>query len=378
MPLAVILILILSATSGKAVVPALTADAVRSRLERDLNELPEILARDPTGRMAQQHLNRQRVAIDVIQPYIYTIPGALHEDPPGRSALVSQIEGWLAPFEPTLVAMLSATARDNIAPNAAVQVLFFAKPSDHLKDALLTVARDPMTNPQMAGEAYEALFMLELDDQRVRNEVIEQIGKRDELHTRAELGKALLVSASTRWAMEEMLPLYRQYLSVPYRSENYPKRGGKQRLLGDYDMAIRGLKAFGELGQPLAQLLKARLSELDPSENSDLINSFNETIMMVEGKCNPKPAVSWKGKLLGVSKKAWPRWIANHNTTQMTASTSAVTPSSISLHQSGAMERTERTPESRDDRVALRLLMWGMVIAVAFGLLFFLFRSRKK
>ena len=285
-------------------------DHVRARIENVLGQLPSMLASDPSGLSAQVFANREGLPLDTIQPYFYGIRGALHENPPGRQARIEEVEGWLAPFEPVLVAVLEASSRSNEAPNAVATILEFTRPTPTLRTALLRIARDPKTDTQKASEAYETLFMLELDDAEVRQEVVAKIAWRDDLLSRAELGMTLLVSGSSRWGLVELEPLYREFLSVPFKPTNYPPRGGRVKLEHQYDVAIRGLKAFGTRAAPFADLLKARLAEMDPAQDADLINSCKETIMMVEGKCNPMPVVSWKGAFLGVSRQAYPEWVA--------------------------------------------------------------------
>ena len=293
-------------------VPILSPFWVRHRIESNLNELPGMLRKDPSGREAEIYLNNKRLPINVIQPYLYTVKGPLHEDPPGRRELVTQVEDWLAPYEASLIEVMKASARDNMAPNAATAVLSFSRPSGSVKSALLAVARNPGADYQKAESAYETLFMLQMDDAAVRNEIVQSISWRDELSDRADLASLLLVSASTRWGLEEMLPVYERFLKVSLRPENFPKRGGRQRLLTDYRIATVGLKAFGETAIALAPLLKARLNEMDPSSDSREIRSGKEALEILEGRRMPAVRVSWKGRLLGISKKAYPDWLAKH------------------------------------------------------------------
>lgn len=221
---------------------------VKDRLDTVLKELPSKLSADPTGWSAQVFLNRERLIIDTIQPYFYSASGALHESSPAREERVKRVEAWLEPYEPSLLALANSAAITSDVPNAAVSLLAFSKPSTTLRDALLAIARDPETNNQKASEAYNAVFMLGLDDGELRQEIMEIINSRDELHTRAHLAKELLQLGSSRWAMVELENLYRQFLSIPFDPENYPKRGGRSQLRAQYDIAIRGLKAFGVLG----------------------------------------------------------------------------------------------------------------------------------
>lgn len=281
---------------------------VKGRVEQVMGSVGRLMESDPSALQAQTELNRSRLVIDLIQPYFYGISGALHENPPGRQERIVEVESLLAPYESTLLRMLSSSARDSRSPNAAAQLLAFCKPSPSIRNGLLSVARDPLTDPQKAGEAYETLFMLELDDAQVRQEVVEKIAWRDERHTRASLASDLLMRGATRWALEELREKYKQFLSIPFNSANYPKRGGRARLRGDYGIAVRGLKAFGMSGKEFVPLLEARQAELDPNEDSDLISSCTETLLMLQGEAPPRPVCNWKGSLLGVSKVSYPEW----------------------------------------------------------------------
>ncbi len=337
------------------------ADQVKARIDLVLKQLPLLLTSDPTGRSAQNYVNRERLIVDTIQTYFYAIPGAIHESSPARAERIRQVETWLAPFESTLIEVIDASARDNEAPNAVASLLAFAKPTPSLRAALLKIARDSKTDTQKATEAYNTLFMLALDDAAVRREVREKVEWRDELHTRAELAAGLLLHGSSRWGLPEFEDLYRDFLSVPYKAENYPARGGRSKLQNQYDIAIRGLKAFGTLGASFGDLLKARLAEMDPVEDADLINSCKETILMVEGKCNPKPLVNWKGVFLGVSSKAYPAWQAGHKASAtLSPRPNAAAPSLESPTEGKITKDKEASSQPGDDT----LTRWGIIIVL--------------
>ena len=315
---------IIGACAARAAFPLASGDQVKARIDLVLKQLPEMLTGDPTGRAAQEFVNREGLINNTILPYFYAIPGALHETSPAREARVHQVESWLASFESILIGVMRATARDNQASNAVADLLFFSKPTPVVRDALLEIFRDPKSNTQKASEACHTLFMLRLDDAEIRKEVRQKIEWRDDFHTRAELAASLLRDGSSLWGMCELEDLYRNFLSVPFKPENYPKRGDRAKLQHHYDVAVRGLKAFGTLGGSFAELLKARRAEMNSSEDADLINSCEETILMVEGQCNPKPLVNWKGELLGVSRIAYPAWISKQKAAKATVPKSAL------------------------------------------------------
>jgi hypothetical protein len=355
-----------------------TADQVKARIDAVLKQLPSLLTSDPTGRSAQEFFNRSRLIDYTIQGYFYGIPGALHESSPAREQRIRQVEAWLAPFEPVLISVVEATARDNEATNAVATLLAFSKPTQTLHTALLKVARDNQTDTQKAAEAYNTLFMLAIDDAEIRKEVREKIDWRDEFHTRADLAANLLHYGSSYWAMPELEDLYHSFLSMPYTPGNYPARGGRSKLQNQYDIAIRGLKAFGTLGAPFADLLKARLAEMDPVEDTDLINSCKETILMVEGKCNPKPIVNWKGIFLGVSSKAYPAWLAVRKPSATSSpSPDAAPPSLASPALGNITKEKEATPQSGDATSTPWSILVVLVVA-ALGLLWLLWLLSKR
>lgn len=70
----------------------LSSDPVKNRIEVVLKQLPLKLTADPSGRSAQEFINRERLVIDTIQPYFYAVHGALHETSPAREERVKQVE----------------------------------------------------------------------------------------------------------------------------------------------------------------------------------------------------------------------------------------------------------------------------------------------
>jgi hypothetical protein len=119
----------------------------------------------------------------------------------------------------------------------------------------------------------------------------------------------------TRWTLGEAEPFYAEFLSVTYKPENFPQRGGKAALSSQYAMAASGLMAYGVRGAKYAEMLKARLAELGSDPDGDARNTaviLGEAIPIVEGRVNPKPITNYKGQLLGISQVAWPEWQAAH------------------------------------------------------------------
>lgn len=325
-------------------------DQVKRRMEGVLQQLPAKLSADSTGRTAQDYVNRERLIINTIQPFFYSTPGDLHQSSPARERMVTQVESWLVPFQDTLLAVAVASASSGEAPNAVMSLLAFAKPTNEVRSALLSIARDPESDPQKASEAYDAVFMLELDDATIRREVLDKIGWRDERHTRADLAANLLTAGSSRWGMVELQDLYREFLSLPFKPENYPQRGGRGKLTSQYDIAIRGLKAFGIQGESFGDLLRARLAEMDPSQDTDLMNSCRETMLMIEGKCNPMPVVTWKGHFMGVSKQSYPAWAAGNKPARRISPDPGSSSHSLGSTDAARVDNQEAKPADADTR----------------------------
>jgi len=100
---------------------------------------------------------------------------------------------------------------------------------------------------------------------------------------------------------------------------------------------------------------------------------------MVEGKCNPKPVVSWKGVLLGVSSKAYPAWLAEHKPSA-TASSSpdTVLPSPPPRTPGKPNNGAEKSTQSTDDASSAPWAGWVVMIAAAIGFLGLVLKRRTK
>lgn len=130
-----ILSLVLMVTAGWAVViPKLSPDEVEGQIREVLTELRSSLAEDPAGEDAEKYLNRARLPIDAIQPYFYGVPGALHQHSLAREARVAEVESWVSEYESELLEVLKVSARSNSPTNAAVRILYFARPTSAVRD----------------------------------------------------------------------------------------------------------------------------------------------------------------------------------------------------------------------------------------------------
>lgn len=377
-----ILLVVVIGIKGLAAVPSdFSADTVRTHIQHALAPVAQLLHEDPSGGSAQIYLNNQRLIVDVIQPYFYNSGlGELSRKSPIRDARVTEVEAWLAPYQSILIAATERSATQTSFPNAAVDLLKFARPSETLKSALQEVAHSTVTKPDRAVDAYNALFMLQLDDPKIRNEVLNFISWRGERSVRAGLGKQLLQSAANRWGMIEMESLYRDFLSIAYKPDNYPAVGGRGALLAQYRAAIAGLAAFGTDAKSFTDLIKARIAEmnLEDGDEANFIRRANESLEILEGKRVPTIAINWKGQLLGVSKRTYPQWLSQQSPM------SGTPPSS---HLVAGVEKDSKTPgvaqspaiASDESPVSKpsRWWPWGMGGVLLLTLVVFLARKSK-
>ncbi len=283
---------------------------VKGRIDEVLKPLESLLVSDPSGLAAQEHLNKEWLPSHVFQPYFYEVQETLYEASPGRDERVRKVEQWMAPYEQSMINVLLACQSNWEGPDAVVDYLKFAAPTPELRDALLSVARNPEALPMHATDAYDTIFMLGMGDS-VMGEIIDLINERDGKSKRAEMGRDLIGKA-TRWARPEMKEIYINFLSVPYKPENYSFPGGKLRLRTDYQRAITGLMAFGRLEESVVSMMKERLAEIPQEEDRDLHRLFRDPLLIAAGNGRPEPVVNLKGQLLGISKEKYPAWLAAH------------------------------------------------------------------
>lgn len=302
------------------------------------------------------------------------------EPTPERQKRVRDVEDALSAHEQTLVALLRASASQTEVPDQLHRLIVFAPSTPAIKAALIEITQRSDASRSAALDAYNTLFKLKLDDDKLRQDVTTKIGFRDELHTRADQANELLVNAATQWGMAEMEPLFRDFLSVPYKLENYPKRGGRAKLQTHYELAVRGLAAFGKRAASFADLLKARLAEMDPAEDADLINACKETILIIEGKVNPKPMINLKGQLLGVSQVAWLEWRTTHGVDAAAMSQTTKDAALSVLSQTASKKTPEAKPTpttpSNEPTSSAPWSIIAMLIVAAIGLLWLLVKKR--
>lgn len=342
-------------------------ERVKAQIDGVLTPLESLLASDPSGLAAQKHLNKEWLPSYVFQPYFYEVPQTLYEASPGRDERVRKIEQWMAPYERSLIKVLLACQSNWEPPNAVVDYLQFAAPTPELRNALLSVARNPQALPKHAADAYDTIFMLDMGDSEIE-EVIGLIRERDEKTKRAELGRDLMGRAS-RWARPEMKGIYLHFMSIPYKSENYSFPRGKLRLRTDYQRAIEGLMAFGKLDDSVVSMMKERLAEIPQEEDRDLHRLFRDPLLIAEGNLRPEPVVNLKGQLLGISKEKYPAWLAAHPATQNAVKERSQKRSS-GVELSETTKRNEQSSDlstmtSLTQKMSKGIIFWGIAALVA-------------
>jgi len=275
---------------------AVTAEDAEARITETLEAAQKAYELDPSGLEAQRILNKSRLIIDTIQQYFYIVPGALHEHSAARQIRVEQVEGWLGRYEPFFVKLIG-TLSDPKTDSKAI--------TSFVKAALLQVARSETARPENAAAAYDGIFYLEMDDPEIRREVVDILDWMDERHTKARLAAQVRNMSAELWATPEMIDYWRQSLSVPFSPENFPTRGGSERLDTNYLIAATALSHFGKMDDRLAELARQRAEEIRKSGGHQrTIDKLIFASEVLEGTRPPEIAVNWKGQLLGASKTA--------------------------------------------------------------------------
>ncbi len=352
----------------------LTSESVKQRIDEILGQLQGLLKADPTGVPAQRYLVKNDLQNNTILNYFYGVESELHEPTPERQQRVAKVEDYLHAHETVMLDLLRASSTNNTAPDQLHRLLRMTKPTPEVKGALLEIIHSETALPSAVMDAYSSVFDLKLDDTSLHQEIAQKFDQRHELHTRAELASFLLGSAMTRWTLEEAEPFYGEFLSIPYKPENYPKRGGKVALSSQYAKAASGLKAYGVRGAKYAEMLKARLSELESDSDGDAQSAatvLRSTIPIVEGKVQPKPIINFKGQLLGISQVAWPEWRATHGgtATEVPQRTKPALP-----NVQPALSTAPEAKATGEEPASTSWLVWAMTIVAVSGLLWWLLK----
>jgi len=296
-----VLVLFLSAAPSSSL--AVTGKDVEARITETFEAAQRAFATDPSGLEAQRILNKSRLIIDTIQPYFYMVPGALHEHSAARQIRVEQVENWLGRYEPFFIKLIGTLSDPKTDSKAITNYVKFTKPTPQIKAALLQVARSETARPDNAAAAYNGIFYLQLDDPEIRREVVGLLDWMDERHSKADLASGLRNMAAELWATPEMLDYWRQSLEISFSPENYPERGGREKLDSQYRWAALALAHFGKMDNGLAELARQRAEEIrNAVGHQRTIEKLIFAAEVLEGTRPPEIAVNWKGQFLGASK----------------------------------------------------------------------------
>lgn len=291
------------------------AEEMRDKIDGALRSIELHLKEDPSGAKFQASLSKSNLANWIIA-YCGDGDVPLETFSAVREKKVAEVEQWLSPYEGNLIAVLKAGQGNS---SAIMGLLQFAAPTERLRDALLDVGRNADMNEQYSAKAYDLIFKLGLENDQVLREVMEKTAlrngdARDQDLRDASLAAALL-SKSTGWGRREFLEMYRKFLNVPYQAGPQANGVEKMRTLSNYDYAFTGLKAFGKLDGGLVDLMKKRMEELRLSGSGDDKNTLqhaSDSVDIAEGRVRPLPLTNFKGRLLGVSRQAYPSWLQAH------------------------------------------------------------------
>jgi hypothetical protein len=296
-----------------------STDDLKNKIDQVLSPIEEMLKEDPTGETIQASFTKSRITNSIISNF-YEVAGPIDEFSQARGERAKQVEQWLLPHEDALITFLNAgEVGDPPHPSANMSLLNFAAPTEKLCAALLAVGRNTKGKAQYCGEAYDIIFKLEMETPEIMQEVIEKIAWRDndpryQSSEQTRLG-TILLSHATVWGRKELVEMYRNFLSVPYKEDHYSNKVEKMRVLSNYRIAFTGLKAFGKLDESLVASMKERLAEIELSGTDNdriAIEVANDSIGIAEGKIRPKPLNNFKGQFLGISKQTNAAWLAEN------------------------------------------------------------------
>lgn len=284
-------------------------------LKRSLEDIGTLVQQDPFGASVEAAL-QQRKVYDQIWLYLSNSNASDGLGPhPERERRIAFVERSLDQYQPALISAFRGQLQAGTLSGRTFNVLEYSRASAPLKDTLKELAASPTANGVTVVQAYDLMFRQQLDDAADRQSLIERVQMHLERSSAADVAKELIAKASTVWAFEGMMPLYRQWLSLPYSKESVPKGRGMQTLANLYARASDGLMAFGTKGADLLPLLRLRLDELsraDDEHSHHIAMLLQQAIDVAEGKVMPRSCGNSKGKYLGVSQSVIPAWNTAH------------------------------------------------------------------
>lgn len=222
-----------------------------------------------------------------------------------RLSRIEQIAEALTPFEATLVSIAMNPGFGSDA-DRAVNLLWYAKPTETLKRSLLSKAD---SNPI----AYRILFETGLSDEEVRKAFVKGLDASSPEGIRVSQRADMAVT----WGLVEAIPVYLELLNKPFNPKTISFVGhipaqDANSTLGGYNLAARAAMHLGRNGEPLLPLIKERFAEVQkafPAQQKVLTGSLVSAIDVLEGRREPQnhAAMSGRGVInLSVSYKPVP------------------------------------------------------------------------
>jgi hypothetical protein len=359
-----------------------------SFLSGTLGDITTIVQKDSTGATLEAALEQRKV-YDQIWLYLSNSNAGDGLGPnPERDRRVAVVERTLDQYQPALISAFHGQLQAGASSGRVFNVLEYSRASPALKATLKKLIASPAASSAAVVQAYDLMFRQQLEDAADKQSLIERVQMHLDRSTAADVAKELIGKAATVWALEDMMPLYREWLSLPYSKENVPKGRGMQSLANLYARASDGLMALGSKGADLLPLLSLRLDELNRADDEHSHNTatlLQQAIDVVAGKAMPRSCGNSKAKYLGASQVVIPVWKAAHKDANPKIYPSGDHPSSQS--QPNGSIKSPPTPQAPDTKPAptgeesTSSTPWAIVvvmIAAAMGLLWLVLKRSAK
>jgi hypothetical protein len=203
---------------------------------------------------------------------------------PERLKRLGQVADVLQPYVPLLVDLGTPSGAEQGSQNA-LNLLYFARPTEELKKKLLDLAN--VKSPRGAAKmAYGIIVNLGMDTPDVREEIVKRMSEFQDSYKSP--AAAEIYAGAKEWRIEEAVPFYVELLQREYR--NNEELNWRVRSVAE---SVRGLGPQAAAVLPLLQQQLARMK----AENADFrdINVIEGAIRAVEGKEPIEPLLSVSG-----------------------------------------------------------------------------------
>ncbi len=158
--------------------------------------------------------------------------------------------------------------------------LWFMPPSEDFRGKLVALSDE---HPY----AYEVLFHTRQFDEEVKNKFVDTV-----ISEPSQVKRDALADMSAKWAIEEMMPVYREMLSRPFLAEHvkfyegFPTDDPRSNL-GAYQRAANYMMHMGTKASELLPLLNERIGEITkkfPEPHPLLVSKLKTAVEVAEGK----------------------------------------------------------------------------------------------